>query len=91
MFWRCLAVRRVRVVSPVKPRSARWIQTLCDVGLEYVTLRPIRAPTLWAVKRKRVKLAARNSLARQTGHTALFLLDETGQRLHFTTSKNCCS
>ena len=62
------------------PRILRTLQTMCDVGLEYVTLGQ-SAPTLSGGEAQRVKLAA--ELSRPMTGSTLYLLDEPTTGLHF--------
>ena len=62
------------------PKIRRILQTLCDVGLDYVNLGQA-APTLSGGEAQRVKLAAELSRP-DTGRT-LYLLDEPTTGLHF--------
>jgi excinuclease ABC subunit A len=62
------------------PKISRILQTLCDVGLDYVTLGQ-SAPTLSGGEAQRVKLAA--ELARPSTDNTLYLFDEPTTGLHF--------
>jgi excinuclease ABC subunit A len=67
------------------PSIRRTIQTLCDVGLDYIALGQ-SAPTLSGGEAQRVKLAAELSRP-DTGRT-LYLLDEPTTGLHFDDLQN---
>ncbi len=63
------------------PKIRRILQTLSDVGLDYISLGQ-SAPTLSGGEAQRVKLAA--ELARPDTGKTLYLLDEPTTGLHFT-------
>ena len=67
------------------PGIRRTIQTLCDVGLDYIALGQ-SAPTLSGGEAQRVKLAA--ELARPDTGRTLYLLDEPTTGLHFDDLQN---
>src|SRR5262249_25501878 len=67
-------------LSSTIPKTRRILQTLCDVGLDYLTLGQ-SAPTLSGGEAQRVKLAA--ELARPDTGQTLYLLDEPTTGLHF--------
>ena len=62
------------------PKIRRILQTLCDVGLDYLTLGQ-SAPTLSGGEAQRVKLSA--ELARPDTGRTMYLLDEPTTGLHF--------
>ena len=62
------------------PKIRRILKTLCDVGLDYVTLGQ-SAPTLSGGEAQRVKLSA--ELARPDTGRTMYLLDEPTTGLHF--------
>ena len=62
------------------PKIRRVLQTLCDVGLDYIRLGQA-APTLSGGEAQRVKLAA--ELSRPDTGKTLYLLDEPTTGLHF--------
>jgi excinuclease ABC subunit A len=75
-----LSVQQALEVFSAQPRLGRILQTLADVGLEYVKLgQP--APTLTGGEAQRVKLS-RELAKRDTGRT-LYILDEPTTGLHF--------
>ena len=75
-----MPIGRARKLFENIPKIRRILQTLCDVGLDYVKLgQP--APTLSGGEAQRVKLAAELSRP-DTGRT-LYLLDEPTTGLHF--------
>jgi excinuclease ABC subunit A len=62
------------------PKVVRVLQTICDVGLDYLTLGQ-SAPTLSGGEAQRIKLAA--ELCRPDTGKTIYLLDEPTTGLHF--------
>jgi excinuclease ABC subunit A len=62
------------------PKIVHILQTICDVGLDYITLGQ-SAPTLSGGEAQRIKLAA--ELCRPDTGRTLYLLDEPTTGLHF--------
>ncbi len=62
------------------PKISHILQTICDVGLDYITLGQ-SAPTLSGGEAQRIKLSA--ELARPVTGRTLYLLDEPTTGLHF--------
>ncbi|WP_168565502.1 excinuclease ABC subunit UvrA [Crateriforma spongiae] len=75
-----LSCRDALDVFAGQAKIIRIVQTLCDVGLDYVTLGQ-SAPTLSGGEAQRVKLAA--ELSRPMVGNTLYLLDEPTTGLHF--------
>ena len=75
-----MSVQQALELFSAQPKLCRILQTLADVGLEYVKLgQP--APTLSGGEAQRVKLS-RELAKRDTGNT-LYILDEPTTGLHF--------
>jgi len=75
-----MSVRQARDLFAAHPKLQRIMQTLCDVGLDYVKLgQP--APTLSGGEAQRVKLS--RELAREDTGRTLYILDEPTTGLHF--------
>jgi len=75
-----LPIGRAREEFSTHPKLARILQTLCDVGLDYVQLgQP--ATTLSGGEAQRVKLS--RELARTDTGKTLYILDEPTTGLHF--------
>jgi excinuclease ABC subunit A len=75
-----MSVRQARDLFSAHPKLLRILQTLCDVGLDYVKLGQ-SAPTLSGGEAQRVKLS--RELAREDTGRTLYILDEPTTGLHF--------
>jgi excinuclease ABC subunit A len=75
-----LSVREALALFSAHPKIKRVLQTIADVGLDYIKLGQ-SAPTLSGGEAQRVKLS-RELAKRDTGHT-LYVLDEPTTGLHF--------
>ncbi len=76
-----LTVEQALAHFDAQPKVLRALQTLCDVGLDYVTLgQPV--PTLSGGEAQRLKLAA-HLVSAKRDEPSLFLFDEPTTGLHF--------
>ncbi len=75
-----LRIRHAMEVFSQQPKIKRVLQTLADVGLDYLSLGQA-APTLSGGEAQRVKLAA--ELARPNTGKTVYILDEPTTGLHF--------
>ena len=78
-YWPCHVVKPSQLFENI-PKIRRILQTLCDVGLDYVALGQ-SAATLSGGEAQRVKLAA--ELSRPDTGSTLYVLDEPTTGLHF--------
>jgi excinuclease ABC subunit A len=75
-----MSIGEARTLMSELPRIHKTLQTLCDVGLDYLAMGQ-SAPTLSGGEAQRVKLAA--ELCRPNTGKTLYLLDEPTTGLHF--------